>query len=337
MRPESEKYMDTKTLFESFKNVHVLVVGDVIIDSYLWGDVSRISPEAPVQIIKALKREHRLGGAANVALNVQALGATPLLCSVAGDDGHRKVFEKLMKKRGLITDGIVFSSQRDTSVKTRIISQNQHLLRIDDETDQPLTKDVTELLIKRIKKLLSEYKIDAIIFEDYDKGVITPGLIGETVKFAKERGIPTLVDPKKRNFNNYNGVTFFKPNFKEFLTGLNLDLKASDKEKLVKVAGEFRMEHDIRVLMITLAEKGVFVSDDNGHLFIPAEVRNISDVSGAGDTVISVSALCLAFGLRSEAVARIANMAGGLVCEIPGVVPVSKELLLQECLDKKVL
>ncbi len=329
--------MDTKTLFGSFRDLHVLVIGDVIIDSYLWGDVSRISPEAPVPVLTAVKREHRLGGAANVALNIQSLGATPVLCSVIGDDGHKKRVEKLMKKKSLITDGLIFSEQRKTSVKTRIISQNQHILRIDDETDDPLPENVTELLLKRISNLLQEYKIDAIIFEDYDKGVITKRLIEETVGAAKEKGIPTLVDPKKRNFENYRGVTFFKPNFKEFNEGLNHNIKASDKEELVKAAEKFRNEHDIRILMITMAEKGVFISDKNGHSFIPAEVRNISDVSGAGDTVISVSALCLAFELEPETIARIANMAGGIVCEMPGVVPVDKHVLLQECEDKKVL
>ncbi len=328
--------MNPEQIFDSFSQYHVLVIGDVMIDSYLWGDVSRISPEAPVPIIATSERENRLGGAANVALNIQSLGATPILCSVVGEDEYRKIFEELMNKRKLISDGIIYSSQRKTTVKTRIISQNHHLLRVDEEMVSPVTKSITNSLIKRINLLLSGFNIDAIIFEDYDKGVITPELIKGVVDLAYEKSIPTLVDPKKRNFLDYKGVTFFKPNFKEFKEGMKIDLRKGDREGIVGASEKFRKEKNIRMLMITLAEKGVFVSDKDENSFIPAEIRDISDVSGAGDTVISVSALCLASGLPASVIARIANLAGGLVCEVPGVVPVDKNLLLEECKDKKV-
>jgi rfaE bifunctional protein kinase chain/domain len=307
-----------------------------MIDSYLWGDVSRISPEAPIPIIATSGRENRLGGAANVALNIQSLGATPILCSVVGDDMHRLVFEELMEKRNLNTDGIIYTSQRTTTVKTRIISQNQHLLRVDEEMEIPVQENITKALTKRIELLLSEFNIDAIVFEDYDKGVITPTLIKSVVSMAHNKGVPTLVDPKKRNFMDYEGVTFFKPNFKEFKEGVKVDLSNGDKEGIVAAAEKFRKEKNISMLMITLAEKGVFVSENGKYSFFPAEIRDISDVSGAGDTVISVSALCLASELPADVVARIANMAGGLVCEVPGVVPVDKNLLFNECKDKKV-
>ncbi len=328
--------MNPEQIFDSFSQYHVLVIGDVMIDSYLWGDVSRISPEAPVPIIATSGKENRLGGAANVALNIQSLGATPILCSVVGDDEHRIVFERLMEKRKLISDGIVYSSQRKTTVKTRVISQNHHLLRIDEEMVNPVTKSITDSLIKRVNLLLSRFNIDAIIFEDYDKGVITPELIKGVVDMANEKSIPTLVDPKRRNFMDYEGVTFFKPNMKEFKEGMKIDLEKGDEEGIMRSAEKFRKEKNIRMLMITLAEKGVFVSEKDRYSFIPAEIRDISDVSGAGDTVISVSALCLASGLSSDIIARIANMAGGLVCEVPGVIPVDKNLLLNECKDKKV-
>ena len=328
--------MNPEQIFNLFSRYHVLVIGDVMIDSYLWGDVSRISPEAPIPIIATSGRENRLGGAANVALNIQSLGATPILCSVVGDDMHRSVFEELMEKRNLNTDGIIYTSQRTTTVKTRIISQNQHLLRVDEEIDTPVRDSITKALTKRIEMLLAEFNIDAIVFEDYDKGVITPALIKSIVSMANDRGIPTLVDPKKRNFMDYQGVTFFKPNFKEFKEGMKVDLSNGDKEGIVAAAEKFRKEKNIRMLMITLAEKGVFVAEGDRHSFFPAERRDISDVSGAGDTVISVSALCLASELPADMVARIANMAGGLVCEVPGVVPVDKNLLLNECKDKKV-
>ena len=328
--------MNPEQIFDSFSQYHVLVIGDVMIDSYLWGDVSRISPEAPVPIIATSGKENRLGGAANVALNIQSLGATPILCSVVGDDDHRIVFEGLMEKRKLISDGIVYSSQRKTTVKTRVISQNHHLLRVDEEMVNPVTESITDSLIKRVNLLLSRFNIDAIIFEDYDKGVITPELIKGVVDMANEKSIPTLVDPKRRNFMDYEGVTFFKPNLKEFKEGMKIDLEKGDEEGIVRSAEKFRKDKNIRMLMITLAEKGVFVSEKDRYSFIPAEIRDISDVSGAGDTVISVSALCLASGLSADIIARIANMAGGLVCEVPGVIPVDKNLLLNECKDKKV-
>ena len=199
-----------------------------------------------------------------------------------------------------------------------------------------MLQSITKSLTKRIELLLTEFNIDAIVFEDYDKGVITPELIKDVVGMANDKGIPTLVDPKKRNFMDYEGVTFFKPNFKEFKEGMKVDLSKSDKEGIAAAAEKFRKEKNIRMLMITLAENGVFISDEERDSFFPAEIRDISDVSGAGDTVISVSALCLASALPSDVVARIANMAGGLVCEVPGVVPVDKNLLLNECKDKKV-
>ncbi|TAJ13298.1 D-glycero-beta-D-manno-heptose-7-phosphate kinase [Marinilabiliaceae bacterium JC017] len=328
---------DLKDIFEGFKKLRILVIGDVMIDSYLWGDVSRISPEAPVPIIAATSRENRLGGAANVALNVQALGAIPILCSVIGKDDNGEVLLNLLDKGGLVNEGMVTTSKRATTVKTRIISQNQHLLRVDEEIESPLNNELEERLFLRAERMLESYKIDAIIFEDYDKGVITPGLIEKVVTTAKEKGIPTLVDPKKRNFLDYKGVTFFKPNFKEFKEGLKLDIHKNQQDEMVTAATRFQKDQSIRMLMVTMAEKGVFIQSDSKHQFIPAEVRDISDVSGAGDTVISVSALCLASGMEPHLVARIANMAGGLVCESPGVVPVDKAKLIEECVDKKIL
>ncbi len=203
-----------KQLFESFNHKNILVLGDVMIDSYLWGDVNRISPEAPVPILSGIGRENRLGGAANVALNIQALGANPILCSVIGDDIMSRDFFKLLKKQKLIPDGIVTCHNRMTTVKTRVISHQQHLLRVDEEICTPIPEETEEKLMAKLSMLLEVHRIDAIVFEDYDKGVITSSVIQEVVGMANEKGIPTLVDPKKRNFMDYKGVTFFKPNFK---------------------------------------------------------------------------------------------------------------------------
>ncbi|MBK3517443.1 bifunctional heptose 7-phosphate kinase/heptose 1-phosphate adenyltransferase [Carboxylicivirga marina] len=321
-------------VFDAFDDMHILIIGDVMVDSYLWGDVNRISPEAPVPIIATTGRENRLGGAANVALNIQSLGATPILCSVIANDEAGDIFKNLLEENNLPSQGIVSASQRKTTVKTRIISQNQHLLRIDEEENTPLDSVLEKKLQAHIEDLLNTYKIDAIIFEDYDKGVLTPASILKTVELAQNKGIPTLVDPKKRNFLDYKGVTFFKPNLKEFREGAKVDVSSDDKEGMLNATKQFISEQGIRNFMVTMAEKGVMIINNKEHHFIPAEVRDIADVSGAGDTVISVSALCLASALESKLVAGIANMAGGLVCEHPGVVPIDKQELLEECFIK---
>ncbi|MBR8536561.1 hypothetical protein KDU71_13385 [Carboxylicivirga sediminis] len=321
-------------VFDAFDKMHILIIGDVMVDSYLWGDVNRISPEAPVPIIATTGRENRLGGAANVALNIQSLGATPIMCSVIANDEAGDIFMQLLKGNQLPANGIISSGKRKTTVKTRIISQNQHLLRIDEEENHPLEASLEKKLQAHIEDLLNTYKIDAIIFEDYDKGVLTPATIEATIKLAQSKGIPTLVDPKKRNFNEYKGVTFFKPNLKEFKEGAKVDVNSNDKKGLLQAATTFIKEQNIRNFMVTMAEKGVMIVNQNKHYFIPAEVRDIADVSGAGDTVISVSALCVSAGLEEQLVAGIANMAGGLVCEHPGVVPIDKQELLEECFEK---
>lgn len=321
-------------VFDAFDQMHILIIGDVMVDSYLWGDVNRISPEAPVPILATSERENRLGGAANVALNIQSLGAKPILCSVIANDEAGETFRQLLSENNLPEQGIISASQRKTTVKTRIISQNQHLLRIDEEENGPLNAKLEQKLQSHIEDLLNTYKIDAIIFEDYDKGVLTPSTIANAVKLAQDKGIPTLVDPKKRNFLEYGNVTFFKPNLKEFREGAKIEVNGSDQNALKIAARKFVKEQNIRHFMVTMAEKGVMILNEQKHYFIPAEVRDIADVSGAGDTVISVSALCLASGLSEKLVAGIANMAGGLVCEHSGVVPIDKQELLDECFEK---
>lgn len=328
--------IDISQIFSQFNRLNVLIIGDVMIDSYMWGDVTRISPEAPVPILSSSKREHRLGGAANVALNIQALGANPILCSVIGNDESGKELVRLVSEKGFSTEGLVLDNKRITTIKTRIIAHNQHLLRIDEEIDTPLESASQQLLLTQIDTILSRNKIDAIIFEDYDKGVITPQLIKEVTNIAARDNIPVLVDPKKRNYDAYTNVTLFKPNFKEFKEGMKIDLEKGDQQGLLEAGRSFIADKGIDTLMVTLSEHGVFVCSKESYEFIPAEIRTISDVSGAGDTVISVSALCLASGLTSAKVAKIGNLAGGLVCEKAGVVPIDKQQLLNECLLKHI-
>ncbi|RXF72490.1 bifunctional heptose 7-phosphate kinase/heptose 1-phosphate adenyltransferase [Arcticibacter tournemirensis] len=322
-----------KDLFNRFDGLNILIIGDVMMDSYLWGSVERISPEAPVPVISVKKKENRLGGAANVALNVQSLGATPLICSVIGTDSEGDSFLQLMEAQGLSSEGLIRLDSRPTTVKTRVIGHNQQMLRIDAETDDALMVPETQTLLSKVLEIMNKQKIDAIIFEDYDKGAITEELISSVVSEAQRRNIITVVDPKKRNFLSYKGVTLFKPNLKELREGLKVDVNTAKAGDLEKAAVNLREQLNSRMIMVTLSELGVFIMSENGQRIIPAHIRKIADVSGAGDTVIATASLCLAAGLDEFKTAAIANLAGGLVCEHVGVVSINKERLLKE-LDK---
>lgn len=324
------KSFSIEKLLKEFKSKTVLIVGDVMVDEYLWGAVSRISPEAPVPVVSCTQREHRMGGAANVAINIKALGANPIMCSVIGEDDIGDIYRNLLKKRGMSDKGILASNKRKTTVKTRVIGNHQHLIRIDHELTDFLDTDLEQLLIYKIKEILGLLKVDAVLFQDYDKGILTKKVIQEVIDFANTHSIPTLVDPKKRSFLDYEQVTFFKPNFKELTEGLNLNLDKSDKDGIELAVRKLHSERSIQNVMVTLSEKGVFVSDGINTRTIPAEERDIADVSGAGDTVISVAALCISSGLSVFQAAMLSNIAGGLVCEKVGVVPITPEMLLKE-------
>ncbi len=317
--------------FESFNNQTVLIVGDSMVDAYLWGHVSRISPEAPVPVVSISKRENRLGGAANVALNIVALGATPILCGVIGSDGKGESFLELLKESNLSAEGMVIDATRKTTSKTRIISSAHHMLRVDEETTEYLDAASEKAFLEKISSLLNTKKIDVIILEDYNKGVLTEKIISETIAMAKAKNIPITVDPKKANFFLYKGATLFKPNLKEFVEGTKIDWDVFNLDTLKEKAKQFKAELNIDKLLITLSEKGALICGEK-EIHIPAEIRNIADVSGAGDTVIAVASLALSSGLSDEDIVRISNLAGGLVCEKVGVVPVDKAQLLQEAI-----
>jgi len=318
--------------FDSFNNRKVLIIGDVMIDTYLWGTVDRISPEAPVPVVSCTKRESRLGGAANVALNIMALGACPILCSVIGCDTKANTFFELMELQALDQCGIMCDATRLTTEKIRIIGGKQQMLRVDEEITTALTSDLAFKFMAHLRAIINDQTIDAIVFQDYDKGTITPVIIQQTVELANSKSIPVLVDPKKRNFLFYKNVTLFKPNFKEFIEGLKLEISKSDFEAIHSAAIKFQESMSIDYLMITLSELGVFIHSKGLYYRAPAHIRDIADVSGAGDTVISITALCVIEKFPTKAIAAIANLAGGLVCEKVGVVPIDKQQLLDECL-----
>lgn len=322
--------MNYDQLFSKFNNLRVLVIGDVMVDAYIIGKVNRISPEAPVPVVSFEQEEKRIGGAGNVALNLVALGAQPIVCSVIGDDLQGKALFKLFAEKGISSQGIIVSKDRKTTVKTRIIASKQQLLRIDSETTSPINEAQENALLLQIQNLINE-GIDGIIFEDYNKGVLTQNLIQQVIAFAQAANIPTCVDPKRDNFLAYQGVTLFKPNLKELKEGLNIAFDFKNEQQLFEKA-VLILEEKLKnkVTFITLSEFGVFIKENEEKHYIGAHLRNIADVSGAGDTVIAVATLCLIAGASITDIAGISNVAGGLVCEQSGVVSISKEELIKE-------
>jgi len=317
-------------VFSKFSELNVMIIGDAMVDSYLWGKVDRISPEAPIPIVTVTKQENRLGGAGNVSLNVQSLGATPILVSIIGDDEKGRIFSELMTDNKLINDGIFIDTTRMTTVKTRIISGGQQISRVDQEISTLIDQEFENLVFERIARIINEKEINIIIFVDYDKGLITPDLIKNVIDLAKEKNIITAADPKSRNFNNYQRVDLFKPNFKEFKDGLKLQIEKNNMDELKRISRQFKTENQIGLLFITLSELGVFLTNGVNQNYYPSEVRDIADVSGAGDTVIAAASLCLAAGMPIPFMAQLSNLAGGLVCEKLGVVPIDVEQLKKE-------
>ncbi|TAF64097.1 MAG: D-glycero-beta-D-manno-heptose-7-phosphate kinase [Cytophagales bacterium] len=300
-----------------------------MIDSYLWGKVERISPEAPVPIVQVQKREKRLGGAANVALNIHALGAKPILCSIIGNDPDGQELIKLLDENNIEKSGIILSNNRITTIKHRILAGHQHLLRIDSEDDSPLDQLDQDQLLEKVKQLITECQV--VIFEDYDKGTLSEPIIKNIVNLANQHKIPTIVDPKKRNFLHYKNTTLFKPNLKELKEGLKMEeLDPKNIEQLQHAVQKLKQQLSIESAFLTLSEQGVYIDGVHGKHHIPAHLRTIADVSGAGDTVVSVASLALALQLNTKTLATLSNLAGGLVCEHVGVVPIQKELFLKE-------
>jgi rfaE bifunctional protein kinase chain/domain len=317
--------------FDAFNQVNVLIVGDVMIDRYLRGNVTRISPEAPVPVVNLEGEDLRLGGAANVALNVRAMGATPILCSVVGDDEDGQVFRQLLPEYGMSNQSIILSKARRTTVKTRVMAGAQHLLRLDQEDTHDLNDAEAEQLLEVIEQVLDTQEIHVILFQDYNKGILTPKVIREVILESIRRGIPTAVDPKFNNFWAYKQITLFKPNLKEIRAQSPQPVQ-TNLASLQAAATYTKAQLGNQHTLITLSEKGLFLETGGRGSIIPTEPRAVADVCGAGDTVISIVALGLGLKLDLQETALLANLAGGQVCEKVGVVPVDKEQLQVEYL-----
>lgn len=317
-------------IFDDFSKLHVVVVGDVMLDNYRWGEVERISPEAPVPVVSIRKTESRLGGAANVALNCKALGATVTIASVIGNDEEGKCLLQLLKDQGIETPLIHQSDARITTTKTRILSRNQQIVRLDAEMQDELNTRDEHAFIDAVLRYLQIQKPQVLIFEDYNKGVLKENVIQKIIAHCKALKILVAVDPKLHNFFAYKGADIFKPNLKEVREGLKISLTDIGEEQMNTVHQALYEQLQHRISFITLSDKGVFYRDNDNGKIIPSHLRNIADVSGAGDTVIAVAALVYALTNDAAKMASWSNIAGGLVCEEIGVVPVDKQKLLNE-------
>jgi rfaE bifunctional protein kinase chain/domain len=323
--------MDFDKLFARFNGIKVGVIGDVMLDTYWWGHVDRISPEAPVPVVAMDKRELRIGGAGNVALNLVSLGAQVSILSVTGQDDDGKLLKDLFEKEQINTSYLLESTARITTNKVRIISRNQQMMRLDSEITKDLSADLEQSLLQKVEQYILSEKPQAIILEDYNKGVLTEKVIAEVIALCKQHEVITTVDPKRKNFFAYKGVDIFKPNMKEVKEGLNLLVDEINLAALTDIHHQLQQKLQHHISFITLSEKGVFYHNHDASRVIPSHLRNIADVSGAGDTVIAVASLVYTATKSIDLMAEVANIAGGLVCEEVGTAAINKERLLAEC------
>lgn len=323
--------MNVEQVLSDLSNIKVAVIGDVMLDTYCWGKVERISPEAPVPVVTLDKKEIRIGGAANVALNTASLGASTFIFSVIGQDEEGRELKELMQQNNIYVDYLVTSSKRITTNKTRIISRNQQMMRLDAELVKDLDETLEQELLSSFKKFVTAHKPQVVIFEDYNKGVLTEKLITSIIEVCKEHNIITTVDPKRKNFFAYKGVTIFKPNLKEVKEALNLLFDEIDADLLSNIHLQLQQTLKHNYSLITLSEQGMFYEGNNESNIIPSHLRNIADVSGAGDTVIAVASLVYAASKDIHLATQVANIAGGLVCEAVGTVAIDPAKLLAEC------
>ena len=318
-------------LFIDFSKQKVVIIGDVMLDTYWWGQVDRISPEAPVPVVALQRKEHRVGGAANVALNTVALGAQTTIVSVIGSDADGVLLQSLFEAEHIDTSYLLTDASRMTTNKTRVMSRNQQMMRLDAEITTPIHSDIENALLQKFTACLDAKNPDVVIFEDYDKGVLTPTFIKAAISICTERNIVMSVDPKKNNFLAYKGVTLFKPNLKEVKEGLQVPIASVTLENLRAVHAALQTHLAHQISLITLSEKGMFYDTGDTAKIIPTHVRSIADVSGAGDTVIAVASLVYAATKNIELATEMANIAGGLVCEEVGTAAINKTRLLSEC------
>ena len=322
--------MNYSALFKDIEQLTIGIVGDVMLDTYMWGNVDRISPEAPVPIVALKEKEFRIGGAANVALNTVSLKASTHIFSVIGKDDDGKTLINLLQKNNIQTKGIIQSQNRITTNKIRVIARNQQMMRLDSEIINDIDKEESSLLLQQIEQFIIAQKPAIIILEDYNKGVLTDEVIKKTIALCKQYNVLTAVDPKRKNFFSYIGVDIFKPNLKEIKDALNIITDSTSLEHLKEIHKQLQEKLQHKISFITLSDKGVFYNSADDCTIIQAHIRHIAEVSGAGDTVIAVASLIYATTKNMKLAAEIANIAGGLVCEEVGTAAINKNVLEKE-------
>ncbi len=319
-----------KKLFEQFSGKRIGVVGDLMLDRYYWGSISRISPEAPVPVVEVESQSTRLGGAANVANNIAGLGGIPLMIGVTGEDNGGKRLRLLVEELGFPTVGLVVDKSRPTTTKTRVIAHNQHVVRIDQEVKNDVEKETQAKILSILRAELP--KLDAIILEDYNKGVVVKNLIHEVSSLARKAGKPVTVDPKFHNFFEYKNVTVFKPNRKE--TEEALGQRLTDIRSIEEAGWNLVKRLETDNVLLTLGEKGMSLFERGGEVtHVETRAKHVADVSGAGDTVISTLTMAIVAGGTVREASALANYAGGVVCGEVGIVPIQRETLLNAVLE----
>jgi rfaE bifunctional protein kinase chain/domain len=310
---------------DQFPRTRTLVVGDVMLDHYVWGSVSRISPEAPVPVVSVTKENVLLGGASNVVNNIHSLGGRVSVCGVIGRDDAGRQLIHMLRNQGIPTDGLIVEENRSTSIKTRVIAHNQQVVRFDRETKNGIEKD-THLRIYDFVKQRVRDSLDAIVLSDYSKGVITKGLVRDIIKLARKNSVIVSVDPKVNHFGMYSGVTILTPNSKEASIGAKIDIE--DEKSLLKAGALLLKRLKCDAVLITRGEHGMSLFERGGRITnIPTVAQEVFDVTGAGDTVISVLTLAMASGAGMVDAARISNYAAGIVVGVVGTAAVKPEEL----------
>jgi D-glycero-beta-D-manno-heptose-7-phosphate kinase len=328
---------DFDTLFHRIGQLKIAVIGDVMLDTYWWGHVERISPEAPVPVVSVDKKEYRIGGAGNVALNIASMGAIAYAITVMGKDDDGDQLKALLAEKGIDTTHVVQSTERITTNKIRIISRNQQMMRLDAETTKDITANEEDKLLYAFEDFIASESPDVVILEDYNKGVLTHRIINRVIELCQKHNIITAVDPKRKNFFTYKGVDIFKPNLKEVKEALNIIADGAGEALLKDIHLQLEDKLNHQISFITLSEKGVFYAQHPAGqqqevaAMIAPHLRNIADVSGAGDTVIAVASLVYAASKDVALMAAVANIAGGLVCEEVGTAAIDREKLQREC------
>lgn len=324
------KATQIKKMFDAFTRMRVMVIGDVMVDKYVFGQADRISPEAPVPIIEVRNASARPGGAANVAMNIRSLGATPLLFSVTGNDHDAILLDDLLTEHKIATKHLLRADERITTSKMRVLARQHQMLRIDHEMQDDLSPDTAATFDVQLSTALKRSKPDVVILEDYDKGVLSTTRIKQIIEQCNTLEIPVVVDPKKAHFFAFQGCTLFKPNLRELRDSLDGSPEELNTKDLNTAIDALRTLLPHEITLLTLGEQGMFLRHHKKSHRVQAHLRDIADVSGAGDTVISVAALCLAAGADAHTLLQICNIAGGLVCEHAGVVPIDAQALLKE-------